>query len=119
MKEQEQDGQGASKDKQASFDAAVTHLTRLLQSQPAAEELASLWDLSSAAGSATGIKSEGKKKSEGHTSSPAPRSMGLRDLKRLLDSGRRVSAADGRGMPMWVVVSMRAGTMHWQTLEVG
>lgn len=118
MKEQEQDGQGASKHKQASFDAAVAHLTRLLRSQPAAEELASSWDLTLAAGSSTGIKSKGKKTSEGRTSSPTPKSMGLRDLKRLLDSGRRVSAADGRGMPMWVVVSMRAGTMPWQTLEV-
>ncbi|PWN30635.1 hypothetical protein BDZ90DRAFT_229648 [Jaminaea rosea] len=34
--------------------------------------------------------------------------MGLRDLKRMLDSGRRVAAgAEGsRGIPMWLVVSM-------------
>lgn len=77
----------------ARFQAAIDHLSALLQSTVAAEELAISWHGNhSPSDSVTGKQQQ----------------MGLADLKRLLDSGRRVNGAQGRGIPTWIVVSTAA-----------
>lgn len=75
--------------KATKFQDALRHIEKLLTAHDASEELASTWT--------------------GAVSQTTHQRMGLKDLHRLLDAGKRVGGAESaRGIPMWMVVSVLA-----------
>ncbi|CAO1618818.1 unnamed protein product [Parajaminaea phylloscopi] len=82
------------------FHATLDDLATLLHSAEAAEELASSWH-----GADTTVPAGDHRNGE-------HRRMGLSDLKRLLDTGRRVGGASGRGIPAWIVVRTMKASWH-------
>lgn len=86
----------ATAERDRRFKTALDHLQSILASSPAAEELASSWHGEQLHTEAV----SGQTQSFTQTST-----FGLRDLKRLLDTGKRVTAGQGRGIPASIVVS--------------
>jgi hypothetical protein len=67
--------------------ATIEALARLLESSPAAEELTRTWQ-----------------RSKGETwQSSGPR---LQDLRRAVDAGKLLQRGEGKGIPMWIIVSV-------------
>lgn len=71
------------------FQNTLNHLEELLDATPSSEELATTWN----------------------GSNNQSRSIGLRDLHRQLEAGKRVQH-DGRGIPMWIVVRAVKASWH-------